>query len=273
MKISAGALVRGSWNNNTYQIMAKIGEGSFSEVFLVQSSLGEKLALKLSQHVRSITKEYQTLLQLNENNQLKKLKAIPDVVDTDDCTMADDLYRFIVLEYIDGKVLSWFWQNYQHFGEKELRQIGCSLVKILNCLHQQKLILGDLKPANIIYQKEEELRLVDLGGATEWGNVVEEYTPLFDRATWGMGTRIADPGYDIFSCCILLILLGSGNMWLKAEDGIMSLKEQIEGIPWSRQFKELIWTGLIGGYSSTKPFINELSLKKITGDSRKHYLQ
>ncbi|MDW7673168.1 MAG: protein kinase [Bacillota bacterium] len=269
MHLIDGAKVRGSWNNNTYQIMSKLGEGNFGQVFLVENN-GKKHALKLSKHVVSITKEYRMLLQLNKDKGLKNLKALPDVVDTDDCTMVDDLYRFIVLEYFDGNVLSSLLERKILLEEKELVEIGISLGRVISCLHQRQLALGDLKPANLFYEKDKPLKIVDLGGVTPFGAEVEEYTPMFDRATWQMGTRIAEPSYDIFACCILLTLLATGNRLLDLDGGKENLLELVAKLTWTKGTKQTIINGLLGRYEDVGTFIGRLEKNKLLKISRNH---
>jgi serine/threonine-protein kinase len=269
LSVAVGTVIKGSWNNNTYQLVEKIGEGSFGQVFLAKSSYGHQLAIKLSRHPLSITKEYRLLSMLARNQRIKKLKAIPGIIDSDDWTGKDNLYRFIALEYFKGQVLSKLPETGQLLPEGELMEIGISLGRILDCLHEQKLILGDLKPANLIYNKGMGLKLVDFGGVTKQGQIVEEYTPLFDRAAWKMGNRVADPGYDIFSLCMLLVILGNGSLGLRPEEGSITLKKELADWCCCNSWKNIIWAGLAGEFDNVKPLLREMKLFKFTGSGRK----
>ncbi|MBS4026870.1 MAG: hypothetical protein KGZ96_14545, partial [Clostridia bacterium] len=243
--------------------------GSFGQVFLAKSSHGHQLAIKLSRHPLSITKEYRLLSMLARNQRIKKLNAIPGIIDSDDWTGKDNLYRFIALEYFEGQVLSKLSETGELMDEDELMEIGISLGRILDCLHEQKLILGDLKPANLIYEKGMGLKLVDFGGVTKQGQIVEEYTPLFDRASWRMENRVADPSYDIFSLCMLLVILGSGRLGMRPEEGPVALKKELAGLCWGDGWKNIIWSGLAGEFDNVKLLLREMKLYKFNGSGRK----
>ncbi len=269
MAIACGATVRGSWNNNMYHILKKIGEGSFGTVFLVETKRGGKLALKLSQHVTSITNEYKILSSLSNNHKLQELQALPSLFDTDDCTVEDQLYRFIALEYLEGSSLGELLNKGSRLSVEELVQIGCSLGKIIQCFHHQQLTLGDIKPSNLICQWGKPLKVVDFGGVTKFGQPVEEYTQLLDRESWGMGSRIAEPSYDIFSCCLLLMLLATGNSYLSWTRGINGLQEEVDLLT-HRELKEAIWQGIVGEYKNIEQLIEKLEyVKNFIPHSRK----
>jgi serine/threonine-protein kinase len=269
MDVAVGTVIKGSWNNNTYHLLEKIGEGSFGQVFLAKSTYGDQLAIKLSRYPVSITKEYRLLTMLSQNQRIKKLNAIPGIIDSDDWTGKENLYRFIALEYFEGQLLSTLPETGRLLPEDELVKIGISLGWILDCLHEQQLILGDLKPANLIYQKGIGIKLVDFGGVTKQGQLVEEYTPFFDRASWKMGDRLADPSYDIFSLCMLLIILGSGSLGMQLEEGAAGLQKKLTDLVWTDSLKDVLWSGLAGQFKNIKPLLRRMKQTKFTDNGRK----
>ncbi|WP_347836547.1 hypothetical protein [Gracilibacillus sp. JCM 18860] len=51
----------------------------------------------------------------------------------------------------------------------------------------------------IVSRNPVRLRWVDVGGTTLIGRSIKEYTEFYDRAYWQMGTRRAEPSYDLFA--------------------------------------------------------------------------
>lgn len=92
---------------------------------------------------------------------------------------------YLAIEYIPGATLQEQGQVRESSGEpwkiEDLLRIGLSLATIVNDLNRRKLIIRDLKPANIIETKEGDLRIIDLAFAYRKG--IDKGTPI------GLGTR------------------------------------------------------------------------------------
>jgi tousled-like kinase len=70
-----------------------------------------------------------------------------------------------VLEYCEGEDLDKQLKSQSRFPEKEARRIIEKLLEVLNYLNSlpNKIIHYDLKPANILFTKDNVLKVSDFG--------------------------------------------------------------------------------------------------------------
>src|SRR5699024_7426118 len=113
------------------------------------------------------------------------------------------VYSFYVMEYIAGIRMDQFVQK------QGLEWIGLFLLQVLDQLedlHRSGWVFGDLKNENILVTLEKpEVRFIDVGGTTKIGRSLKEYSEFYDRAYWGLGTRKAEPAYDLFAVSMLVL--------------------------------------------------------------------
>jgi len=76
--IEPGKIIIGKWNSNKYLVLEKIGQGAIGTVYKVKDSNGAVMALKISQEIGSITREYNSMRDLGE------IRCIPRIYDIDD---------------------------------------------------------------------------------------------------------------------------------------------------------------------------------------------
>ena len=82
------------------------------------------------------------------------------------------------------------------------------LLDDLTRLHQSGWIFGDLKLDNLIVMTNpSRLRWVDVGGTTQKGRAIKEYTEFYDRGYWQLGTRRAEESYDLFALTMVFLHL------------------------------------------------------------------
>ncbi|HYF75340.1 MAG TPA: hypothetical protein VD757_02030, partial [Candidatus Nitrosocosmicus sp.] len=91
--------LRGRWSGKTYTQLRKLGSGGIGEIYLVADDSGECFAMKISQDLVSITKEYANL------KKFFGMCFVPEVYELDDCEKNNRLYHFFIMEYIEGYTL------------------------------------------------------------------------------------------------------------------------------------------------------------------------
>lgn len=202
-----GRVITGKWHQGTYQILRLLGQGGTGAVFLVkESTTGDTYAMKITTDNLSLNREYQ---------RLKKFQSYPFVVKVyglDDYQLGGQLYHFLLLEYLPGKNLKTQIERHP-LKTREALEVVLQLSEMLQVIHREGYILGDLKLENLIISPEHgTLRLIDLGGMVPQGSGIKEYTPAYDRSSWQCGPRRAEPSYDYFSLNLLLLrlILGKG---------------------------------------------------------------
>ncbi|WZL72806.1 protein kinase [Clostridiaceae bacterium 35-E11] len=259
-----GDQICGKWNQNTYKILAILGVGGIGKVYkVVDIKTHEIWALKISSDIHSVTKEYEML------KKFESIQCIPRVKEIDDFFQGKQTQYYIVLEYIQGKDLKNYLQD-KSISIKTALGITIIVGEGFQILHKNKLVFGDLKLENLmIDEKNQSLKVIDLGGVTPMGCSIKEFTPLYDRASWNMGLRRADEKYDLFSISMLLAILllkRNHTMQVSCVDHVIRRLKNVD-IP--SRLVRLIHKGLKQKSISFEEFL--LQIKKIYQNSMYHF--
>lgn len=248
-----GYEIQGRWSKNSYKILYKIGEGGIAKVYKVaDKGTGKIWALKISDDLHSITKEYEML------KNFQNIGITPRIKELDDFSYDCKKFYYIIMEYIEGKNLKEYTKN-QSIRVRDLIGLIMIIGKAFCKLHKKKFIFGDLKLENLmIDQKYNVVKIIDLGGVTSIGFSIKEFTPLYDRASWNMGLRRADESYDLFSLSMVMVTLLLGKNVSTSQDTIDSLIKQLHRKKISKAFIQLIQKGLKQQKISFERFLEEL---------------
>lgn len=74
---------------------------------------------------------------------------------------------FLVLEYCPGGDLSDYLQSEDFFSEDRTRIYICEIILAIEDLHKRGIIFRDLKPDNIVLDKDGHAKLTDFGLSKE----------------------------------------------------------------------------------------------------------
>src|SRR5207248_852219 len=74
-----------------------------------------------------------------------------------------DGQRYLVMELADTGSLDSMIEKQQRLGEYEVLQIGIKIASTLNMVLRHNLLHRDIKPGNILFNSENEPKLVDFG--------------------------------------------------------------------------------------------------------------
>ncbi|MDF9758539.1 serine/threonine-protein kinase [Peribacillus simplex] len=239
-----GGLVTGKWNKNEYKIIKELGCGANGIVYLVESE-NRHYALKLSDNGTSI---------ISEMNILKSFSKVqgstlgPSFLEADDFIKAGKQLPFYVMEYIHGHD---FLRFIEKKGPSWIGVLMLQLLTSLSALHTNGWVFGDLKPENLIVTSPAyKVRCVDVGGTTLIGRSVKEFTEFFDRGYWGLGSRKADPQYDLFAVAMIIINSSYPKRFHKNGEGYKQLNDLIKQKKELHPYRKMLDKALRGQYDS-----------------------
>ena len=219
--------------NNKIEILKPLGQGGQASVYLGKiNELDKYVAVKHYQ--KDINQEEEIERIKNEIMRLKKLNHsnIVFYYDLDIETVGNICNIYIIMEYLETNLedfLDWYrMENTIKYLPLDLvSYITRNILQGLVYLHQNKIINRDLKPANILLNRDlSEVKITDFGISTN----VKQSKTLIQR-TSGVGTYIyrspefafGKPyGYDcdIWSLgCIVFELVGGMRPHELVEDG------------------------------------------------------
>ncbi|MGD6778029.1 MULTISPECIES: protein kinase domain-containing protein [Bacillaceae] len=244
-----GTTIIGKWHKERYTIVRTLGYGATGYVYLTRSSKG-LAALKISENSMSITSEVNVLRHFSK---VRGFSLGPSLLDVDDWEQlrGKQSFSFYVMEYLEGEPLLSFVQKR---GMEWAGILILQLLTDLETLHKEGWVFGDLKPDNLIVTSTPpKVRLVDVGGTTQHGRAIKEFTEFFDRGYWGLGSRKAEATYDLFAVAMIMIHICYPKQFQKnGESGRKQLEEQIDKEAWLKRYKVVLMRALAGEYSSAQ---------------------
>jgi serine/threonine kinase 38 len=154
-------LKRQKMNIQDFESISIIGKGAFGEVRVCRyKPTGEILALK------KMRKD-----EMQRKNQVLHVRAERDVL----CeannpwivdlifSFQDDVYLYLVMEYLPGGDLMTLLMTKDILPEKQTKFYASELVLAIESVHKLKCIHRDLKPDNVLIDKEGHIKLSDFG--------------------------------------------------------------------------------------------------------------
>ena len=124
-------------------------------------------------------------------------------------------YAYLVMEFVDGPSLKSKFDNNQRFAKTEICRIIGSMLEALQYSHDRGVVHRDVKPANIMFTKDNSLKITDFGIArlensdmTQSGMVIG--TPAYMSPEQFLGEKI-DLRTDIYSTGVVLYQMVTGE--------------------------------------------------------------
>lgn len=199
-----------------YNIRYEIGRGGMGIVYFAYDNL-----LNISIAIKSLPKILSTspkaVQRLKEEAKLSMTLSHPNILRIHNLEEFQGLY-FIVMEYVEGKTLEDLIKEKGQLEMDETLWIAEEIAKGLDYAHSKKILHLDIKPANILINKQNNIvKIADFGIARQ---VKDSVTRLLGKEISGtlhymspeqiLGGKI-DHRSDIYSFSVLLYesLMGS----------------------------------------------------------------
>ncbi|WP_458415367.1 protein kinase domain-containing protein [Schinkia sp. CFF1] len=254
--IKAGTVIKGKWHHNSYTVIKPLGYGATGSVYLVEGKEGFA-ALKISADVSAITSEVNVLRHFSK----VQVSLGPSLLDVDDWASPGKrcALHFYVMEYLKGTdFISFIKKN----GAEWLGVLVLQLLSDLDKLHQEGWVFGDLKPDNLlVVGPPSRVRWLDVGGTTIQGRSIKEFTEFYDRGYWNLGSRRAEPSYDLFAVAMIMMNTAYPTRFSKkgeVGDHYSQLVSAIRSAPSLKKYEDVMMKALRGRYSSAQEMRYEL---------------
>ncbi|MCR5795888.1 MAG: protein kinase [Solobacterium sp.] len=195
--------------NNTYEIIGLIGKGGMSTVFKARH-----IRLDIYVAIKTVRKDQQIDL-LAEVRILKKLEH-PNLVRIIDI-FEDERLIYLVMDLIEGEDLQQIISREKVIPEDKVTEWFITLADTLQYLHSRKppIIYRDMKPANVIMQKDGTLKLIDFGIAREYKSQATSDTIYIGTRGFAapeqFGMAQSDARTDIYSLGMTMYYLATGK--------------------------------------------------------------
>jgi len=161
-----------------YQILAPIGKGGQSIVYLARDARSQQLLALKVLPPRVAREEERMLARFRREMELCQRVAHPAICWTQEVGVCNGVY-YIAMEFIPGKSLYRFVTAQGPLAVRRAAHLFAEVAAGLEHAHQQGLIHRDLKPSNILVTPHDHAKILDLGLA-----LIEGEAPS-DRAVVG----------------------------------------------------------------------------------------
>ncbi len=206
-----------------YKILDIIGGGGMANVYLAHDMiLDRNVAVKMlrldltndEEFIRRFHREAQSATSLNH----------PNIVNIYDVGEEDDIY-YIVMEHVDGQTLKQYIQEHSPLRVEEAIEIMKQLTSAITHAHQNHIVHRDIKPHNILIDREGNVKITDFGIAmalsatsiTQTNSVLGSVHYLSpEQARGGMANKKS----DIYSLGIVMFELLTGRLPFSGESAV-----------------------------------------------------
>ena len=221
---------------NEFRLNQVIGQGTFGKVIKVSYNLNkeESYALKVMRKdklvecdaVECVKAEQKVLAMPGKPSFLTDLKA----------SFQDEENIYIVMDYMSGGDLWTHLDNKKHFSEQRTQLYLAELSLGLFFLHGKGIIYRDIKPENILIDREGHLKLADFGLCKEgiWNG--QTTTGTFCGTLDYMAPEVIirkqyDCAVDLWSMGVLVYEMLYGDIPFSGDNEEEQLKKILKGLP------------------------------------------
>ena len=201
-----------------YRFVNDLGVGGFGRVFLAKEEKSDHLVAikqlnnKNKERQDSIIHEMQIIARFNH----------PNIVGYKHYFMQDELL-FIVMEFCSKGSLSAMMRN-QKITSTFVWKWMDTLTQTLQFVHDKKIIHHDIKPGNILFTEDRNIKIADFGVANTGGGTDGYRSP--EAFNWEIDS-VKDERVDIYALGVTLIelLTGINPFSFKTDDEILAMHD------------------------------------------------
>lgn len=216
-------MIIGKRISGRYKVLEMIGGGGMANVYLAHDMiLDREVAVKMlrldfvndEEFIRRFHREAQSATSLTH----------PNIVSIYDVGEEDSLY-YIVMEYVNGQTLKQYINQHASLRVEKALDIMMQLTSAISHAHQNHIIHRDIKPHNILIDRNGNVKITDFGIAmalsatsiTQTNSVLGSVHYLSpEQARGGMANRKS----DIYSLGIVMFEILTGRLPFSGESAV-----------------------------------------------------
>ncbi|QWQ39449.1 Stk1 family PASTA domain-containing Ser/Thr kinase [Gemella sp. zg-570] len=219
---------------NRYKIISHLGTGGMATVWLAEDTiLNRKVAVKTfkidsndEEAIKRFNREANAVTTLYHNN-------IVSIYDVEN----EDNFYYLILEYVEGMTLKDYMVKNPNIPLDTAIHIMKQIAEGLSHAHKNGIIHRDIKPQNILMDKNLTCKITDFGISRAYGDTTLTQTNQMLGTVYYLSPEqargnVATAQSDIYSLGILMFELLTGKIPFKGESAVaIALKHLQEDIP------------------------------------------
>jgi eukaryotic-like serine/threonine-protein kinase len=216
-----------------YRIVRKLGAGGMADVYLAEDQeLGRRVAIKIlngrhandDQFIERFRREAKNAAALNH----------PNIVSIYDRGEAEDTY-YIAMEYLDGRTLKELIVGHGQAPVRVAVEYARQILSALRFAHRHGIVHRDIKPHNVLVDREGRVKVTDFGIAragtsqmTETGSIVG--TAQYLSPEQARGGEV-DQRSDLYSLGVVLYELLTGKTPFEGDTPVEIAMKHLSATP------------------------------------------
>lgn len=233
--------------NNRYEIIRPVGSGGMAEVFLAHDNLLDRnVAIKMLRDQFLADKD---LLEQFKREAKSAARLIhPYIINIYDVVSEGDI-QYIVMEYVEGVTLKEYLKEHK-LPLNAVLEIAVRLADALQHAHSRNIIHCDIKPQNILIDKNLNPKITDFGIA----KMISSQTTVYTSAVMGsvhyispeqaIGGKITASS-DVYSLGVVLFEMLTGHVPFTGNTAVsVAMMHAEKPVPLLSDFMEEVPDGL-----------------------------
>ena len=228
--------------NQRYELVAQQGSGGMSVIYrALDRMLGRMVAIKILRP--NLTKDPAFLEKFQQEARSVAMMSHPNIVTVHDVG-SDGATHYIVMEMIEGDDLKKLIKMQGALPFDKALDYGIQICAGLGFAHRSQLVHADVKPQNILINREGVLKVTDFGIAQAYTDTMPQTR---SEVVWGSPHYFApeqargekpSPASDVYSIGIVLFEMFTGRLpYVGSSQRELALAHIQAEIPRAKEFK------------------------------------